>query len=70
MKIKLLDTFAGVGWFHLALQRAIFEKRTAKVIKNYKFKIDILVSEDELEILNNMSLKNASSYLKTRNFNN
>jgi len=49
-------------------ERAIFEKRTAKVIKNYKFKIDILVSEDELEILNNMSLKNASSYLKTRNF--
>jgi len=51
-------------------ERAIFEKRTAKVIKNYKFKIDILVSEDELEILNNMSLKNASSYLKIRNFNN
>jgi len=51
-------------------ERTIFEKRTAEVIKNYKFKIDILVSEDELEILNNMSLKNASSYLKTKNFDN
>ena len=51
-------------------ERTIFEKRTAEVIKNYKFKIDILVSEDELEILNNMSLKNASSYLKTRYFDN
>ena len=26
MKIKLLDTFAGVGWFHLALQRAIWKE--------------------------------------------
>lgn len=26
MKIKLLDTFAGVGWFHLALEQSIWEE--------------------------------------------
>ena len=26
MKIKLLDTFAGVGWFHLALEQSIWKE--------------------------------------------
>ena len=35
-------------------------------LKNVKHKVDVILSAEELEILDNLSMKNASLYLKYR----
>ena len=57
--IRKLITFR--DWKKIVLPKTFWDK-----IKNCKKKIDIILSAEELEVLNNLSIKNANSYLKFR----